>query len=187
MSNPWQKPQPIPAPDGLIGVRDMLIAMEATRWPIYKFLMAPDLLVELQAQALDQRCFLGKAVLCPDADQVDLHRPWSAPQYRIGFELRHRDDAWIWHPRRWMGERRTAYVTHQDNHARVLALFTESRFALLKPSMFLRPHCLVCGKFLADPISRARLVGPECSQAWGAMRKPTFLPFWEGATGTPAA
>ena len=86
-----------------------------------------------------------------------------------------------------MGERRTSYTAHQDNHARVAALFTEGRFHTLEPHMFLRPHCLVCGKLLTDPISQARLVGPECARGWGPDRKPTFLPYWDGAKGASAA
>src|SRR5215831_19175643 len=84
----WLQRYSIPEPTGFTGVRAHLMAREASRWPIYRLLLASDLLCTLQAQPLDRLQFKGHAVIVEDAPQVDLRTAWQAPQFRQKFELR---------------------------------------------------------------------------------------------------
>lgn len=51
---------------------------------------------------------------------------------------------------------------------RIRAVLTDGTFNRLRPGMMLTLSCLRCGKALTDPVSQARLIGPECAQTSAA-------------------
>jgi hypothetical protein len=157
------KPAPV-----LAELREMVLARSERRSPKWKFRLAPDLVVQIQAKLTTALLkFDCIAVQCERAHLEVLltsRREIQRPYWRLSFELRaNTPDQWTLKPH-YVGWKRNcdplAVVTARDQ---VIAAFQEGRFDKLEPAMLLGSHCLCCGKGLTDPVSQARHIGPECA------------------------
>ena len=62
---------------------------------------------------------------------------------------------------RWMFKSGMVYKRAFHLKARLLASLESETFK--ERAVLLSSNCLICGKGLTDPVSRARLIGPECA------------------------
>jgi Family of unknown function (DUF6011) len=54
-------------------------------------------------------------------------------------------------------------VPFTDMQSRIAAAFEADFFERLNPAKMFSGQCLGCGRALTDPVSQARLIGPECA------------------------
>ena len=65
----------------------------------------------------------------------------------------------IWNKRGEGHASAAPFIAMQD---RIEAAFAAGFFDHLDPDSMLGRYCIICGKGLIDPVSMARLIGPEC-------------------------
>ena len=181
----------IQMPQSLIDLRDQVLKRSQKRMPKWKFRIAPDVVVQLQPKpdrefivweghfpdqvkhhALLQ--FEGVIVTCDGADAAALAK-------QSGLEAYARRDVQIaiikgeWCMLRDGGGGRVAShlqgrawsdamdpLRDKANTALPTAL-AAGMFDVVTPANMLTAQCLICGKKLTDPVSKARGIGPECA------------------------
>ena len=145
---------------------DAVLSRSEKRMPKWKFRLAADVVVEIQPKLTRTgRLFHWQALKCEGANEKMFAEPRTKvrPYLMVSGTLRTAvDDAGYTlkaHGARW---------SHGGNlnmggalREQIVAAFREGRFDRFTPSM-LGTHCLLCGKGLTDPVSMARLIGPEC-------------------------
>jgi hypothetical protein len=175
-----------PAPM-LAELRSMVLARSENRSPKWKFRLASDLVLQIQAKLTTKLLrFDCLAVRCDRADLGTLlHSPRKIdrPHWTLGFKIQaDTPDAWMLKPYStgWgrTGDRSGVYILRDQ----IITAFQEGRFDRLNPEILLGSHCLCCGKGLTDPVSQARHIGPEC-----AGTSSEQLPFVLQVTDTPQA
>jgi hypothetical protein len=163
--------QEIPTIPLLRELADFVLAHNERRLPKWRFKFADDLAVQIQPQPTRKHALLFEGlalqvdgVTAKNFTELKLLRDSS---YRkIGFKIfadLSADEAWFFKPK-------LAGPSYDEDgllefRQRVADALHPDRFAGLKPDLMLKPHCLVCGRLLTDPVSQARWVGPEC---WGS-------------------
>ena len=180
---------PIPK---LAELREVVLARSEKRKPKWGFRLAPDTVMELQAQPchlLSEGAkakgykqavvsFEGCAVITERASEEHLKRLPSArvPFFKRKFSLLQFEGEpdWQFAHTGW-------YRTLDDDPrpaerldaAILAALQGDGIFAKLAPENMLRTACMICGKGLTDPASMARWIGPECAAT------SSISVFWE--------
>ena len=168
--------RPIPS---LTALRRVVTEHSEKRMPIWKFRLAPDLIVRIQPQLTATfRDFECKAIECAGADE----KAFAPRATRQPDQTNLKFDIYSDIPDHWARMKISSLVPGQwalkpsglgwarggkPNYglvARLVQMLNDGRFDRIKPSMLLSPHCLSCGKRLTDPASMARLVGPECAR-----------------------
>lgn len=167
----WQSIEIKPAP-ALASLRDTVIERSEKRSPKWRFRLAHDLVVRIQPKltARDLHRFECLAVSCEGADGAVLAesaRKKMAGQYiMLGFDLTvaTADAPWKMKAKsiRW-GKPRPDEAGVFSVRDRLAAAFEAGQFNVLSPAMMLGNFCLYCGKALTDPVSQARMIGPECA------------------------
>jgi hypothetical protein len=165
-SNFWN-PTPIAPIPTLARLREMVLERSEQRSPKWKFRIAPDLVLQIQAKLTTALLrFDGLALLAEGADLNMLLKPRSEIDknyWRIKFELRAIvADQWLFKPKGCGWKRKSDLTAFVDLRARLVTALS-TRFNKLQPDMLLGSHCLCCGKGLTDPVSQARFIGPECA------------------------
>jgi hypothetical protein len=166
-------PTPIAPIPTLARLREMVLERSEQRSPKWKFRIAPDLVLQIQAKLTTALLrFEGLALLSEGADLEMLLKPRSdidRDYWRIKFDLRAVvQDQWLFKPTACGWKYRAEQSIHQrrrvavDLRARVVTALS-TRFDKLQSDMLLGSHCLCCGKGLTDPVSQARFIGPECA------------------------
>jgi len=144
----------------LISLHDCILGGDKPprRTPKWRFKCAPDLAVEIQPKDYGYSLVLFEGrVLEGDDITVESFKARRADSRELkGMHFRILDGCdkgWLFEPRSRMAN------AHHLKARTVLALseIFPGRMVLLSPS------CLICGKGLSDPVSKARLIGPECA------------------------
>jgi hypothetical protein len=148
------------------------------RWPRWQFLFARDLAIQIRPQAeatrnhtilFDCRALEGQDIR---REHFRSHRASTdAGLARLDFIILVRPDA----PDVWLlkvfaagvGRRlnsfREATAVYDALRQRVLGALRPNEIGEVDAQM-LSHCCLICGRALTDPISMARLIGPECAE-----------------------
>jgi len=145
---------------------NMVVSLSEKRSPIWRFRLAPDLVISMQAKLSRQPIkFECRGVQC-DGATVDMLRkrenvrsPFCSMRYEI---IAGADGAWCFRAR---GCRWSASTNPQNVFGlldRLTAAYADGTFDRLPSSLMSHPQCLACGRALTDPTSRARWIGPEC-------------------------
>jgi hypothetical protein len=145
----------------------MVLERSEQRSPKWKFRIAPDLVLQIQAKLTTALLrFEGLALLSEGADLEMLLKPRrnvDRDYWRIKFDLRAVvADQWLFKPKGCGWKRKSDLTVFVDLRARLVTALS-TRFDKLRPDMLLGAHCLCCGKALTDPVSQARFIGPECA------------------------
>lgn len=161
-------PTPIKACNTLADLRDMVMAQTEKRSPKWRFVLADDLAMQVQPKpsSRHRHSFECRAVVAPMPvqnsvlvkPQKDLTCDWVC----IKFDVYARDDDWYVKPTSASRSGKDTSLSYPEIRDRITATFNAGRFDTLTPSMLMGLNCLICGKGLADPVSQARLIGPEC-------------------------
>lgn len=155
-------PIPIPCQRALAELHDYLIRQCDPRLPCWAFLFAVNVIVQLQPQRADRsglRSIKGRAVQTSRATLQAFQGRWPArddhENLRLDFLLRSAHGRWQFLARR-------GYPHQIEFRDRIARLFRARRFDQITPGKMLRSACLICGRALSDPISRARMIGACC-------------------------
>jgi hypothetical protein len=149
------------------------------RWPKWQFMFAQDLAIQVQPQAEAMHgytvLFKLRALEGRGIRREHFRSDGSARQAGLAqadYEIRSPlvgNDAGAWRLRLRRGIGRPAAESYADFKARadrfeqrVLLALRPNEVGELNLSM-LSHYCLICGRALTDPISMARLIGPECA------------------------
>jgi hypothetical protein len=180
-------PTPIRPQHALADLRAYVLARSEKRLPRWRFRIDPDLVVQIQpklSQAFAR--FECTALLCEGANAKLLtqsRREISREYWRLSFDIKATAaDAWVLRPTHAGWQRATNPSAFPAMRERLVAVFHSDTFNNLAPANLLVPHCLACGKALTDPVSMARMIGPEC---WGS--GSVNLPFISKLREKPAA
>jgi hypothetical protein len=168
---------PIPS---LAELREVVLAHSEKRKPKWGFRLAPDIVMELQAQPCilvnaapaAQGCkqavvkFEGKAVMTAGhASVADLKTHTRGSRSRK-FSLIQFDGEPDWQLALggWCRPGGSDMSCLEPLDAAIVASLQDGGiFTKLTPERMLRPACMCCGKGLTDPASMARWIGPECA------------------------
>ena len=154
----------------LLQLNDWVIKQNEKRLPKWKFRFAPDFVMQIHpkiTRAYDAlfECLALQTEGATAALFTEPGKLSGRQHYRVRFDLRVRSGVWAFYARggQWSrgGTREEFYEVRQ----RAIDALKPEHFADLNPAMMLAPNCLCCGKGLADPVSMARWIGPEC---WGS-------------------
>lgn len=172
----WAERRPLPPSPVLETLAGAVLEHSTKRSPIWKFRLAPDLILSIQPKVgveyspglprikenlLAVRWFYCRAV---EGEGVDVpaflkkqpeHRLFKF-QITAEWQVRRRG---MWNKR---GAPRSDYVSFITMQERIEAAFAAGFFDRLNPERMLGRNCIICGKGLTDPVSMARLIGPEC-------------------------
>jgi hypothetical protein len=165
-------PQPIPPQPALSELRGFVLARSETRSPKWKFQLAPDLVVQIQAKLLARGAerFVCSAVMGNGASTEMLTTSKEKKNCcSISFEIRtETPNDWFVKPRSSSWPKGFQYGDQSISPSiqlrdRVVGALRAGRFSAA-PSLarMLSSHCICCGKGLIDPVSMARHIGPEC-------------------------
>jgi hypothetical protein len=151
-----------PLPD-LAHLRQCILDISETRLPKWRFIGAPDLILQVQAKAGTRPLLTGIAI---QGDGITLNHfeSWTARRGFVSaaFEIREQGEQWKISLTRW--SRRDIDTLDAFKAATIHAI---ERLAKLDPqTMMFSPACLCCGKPLTDPVSMARWIGPECAHKY---------------------
>jgi hypothetical protein len=177
-TNYWDA-RPIAPQPALAELRKLVLSRSEKRSPKWKFRLAPDLVVQIQAKLLAQGIerFQCLAIMRDDATGQMLTMPRKEFDrdiecWRLGFEIRADvADAWYLKPcsltRRGPRGPRPGRLSTIDGALRIcdrlVGAFQSTCFGADRSFVtVLQPNCLCCGKGLTDPVSMARMIGPEC-------------------------
>ena len=158
----------------LVELRQLVLEQSNTRMPKWRLLYAPDLAIEIHPRpefALMQRgepMFKWSAMHGgPGGERPDegwISTPTLRPPGAVVLKgtIYLRDTAWWFNPRRlWQrDETSEALFTFRQ---RVFAALQGTQLGGASATSLLSPHCLICGRGLTDPVSEARMIGPECA------------------------
>jgi hypothetical protein len=155
-------------------LRGEVLKRSDKRMPKWKFRIAPDLLMMLQPQTKvvnygkDLRLFVGNALQAEGATKEMLEKshglrpPYWSTKFVIDTGLV-TQGLWTVVQHGWSRSGGAGQEGTERLERRVIATFRDGFFDQLTVSPLLSDHCLICGKALTDPASRARFVGPECA------------------------
>jgi hypothetical protein len=138
------------------------------RLPKWKFKFADDFAAQIQPQLTRRHALLFEC-LALQVDGVSA-KFFTEPKllrgasYRkIGFKISvHLSDSEAWFFKPTLAGPAHDASGLAELRRRVVEFLHPDRFAGLRPDLMLKPHCLVCGNALTDPVSQARWVDPEC-------------------------
>jgi hypothetical protein len=172
-------PTPIPPPRDLAELRAYVLSRSEKRSPRWRFRLAPDLVVQIQPKLTQAFArFECAALQCEGADAKLLtgsRKDIGRDYWKVSFDLRAAaPDAWVFKPTYLGWRRRSDLSVFQVLRERLVTAFQSDVFNDLKPATLLLPHCLCCGKALTDPVSMARMIGPECAGS-GSVNLPFTL------------
>jgi len=127
--------------------------------PKWRFRLAPDLAIEIQPKDSSRLLFQGLALL-GDGITVETFKEPKKSRRGLTSEmsfhiLKTEDQRWALKPQG------RVYRTAGSLKERVIDCLENLTFK--DRAVLLSFHCLICGKGLTDPVSRARLIGPECA------------------------
>lgn len=172
----WAEQRPLRPSPVLEQLADAVLEQSTKRSPIWKFRLAPDLILSVQPKVgvgyspgmprikenlvairwFDCRAAEGEGVGASALVKKE-------PEHR---RLRFRITA------EWLLKRKGIWNKRGEGHAsvapfvamqdRIEAAFAAGFFDYLHPDRMLGRNCLYCGKGLTDPVSMARMIGPEC-------------------------
>ncbi|MFZ4809642.1 MAG: hypothetical protein ACOYLQ_20495 [Hyphomicrobiaceae bacterium] len=156
----WRTPidiKPIPT---LAEAREHVLRRNNKRRPKWRFRLASDVAVELQADVTS--CIVGKAIQLEGVNETHFERRPRGESYLLAQIRIEIGDVWRLRCTTWRVTR-----GRQDEVpgflARLAALMDGGVFDQLSVGMMLSPRCLHCGRGLSDAASMARLIGPECA------------------------
>jgi hypothetical protein len=167
--------EPIPT---LASLRDTVLRLNEKRCPRWRFRLAPDVVLQLQPRP-DHHLFEGIVIQGPGItkDHFTHRANWYGSGLTVidvdiddGEKIRYYLDAAHLTPRNepapgqwtvWLGKWYHTSQTALDLKESTIAALP--RLQELDDALMFLPACLLCGKVLTDPVSRARLIGPECA------------------------
>ncbi len=141
----------------LVALRRTVLAARDDRCPKWRFRLASDLVVQIQPRPGERRDrYRLFEVIAIQGEVAKDHfaRRHGRPAPWVEFGILAEGDAWRTDPH---GYSRDAPALM----ARLVELLP--RLETISPDQMFSPNCLCCGRDLTDPVSQARLVGPECS------------------------
>jgi hypothetical protein len=152
----------IMAPVGTLKtLRDTVLAISANRCPKWRFRLAPDLVVQIQPFPGNLRgrlCLFRCLVVQGEGITKEHFAAWKDRKgfTSLAFNLYAQGQQW-----ELQGTRAYLNEATFDLKLRIIALLPQ--IDILRERLLFSPNCVICGKGLTDPVSRARWVGPECS------------------------
>ena len=167
----------VPVVGALATLRDLVIARQTDkkpRFPKWRLRVGEDLVLQMQPQP--QPLFQCLAVVGRDIDAEVFNAQWSVERLPwMRFSLDAGTDATTWtfrplgYPPYWRKRR-------YGRNAKAVSLMPHEQVALRRRVIAALPTlnylnawkmfslgCVICGKALTDPISQARMIGPECA------------------------
>jgi hypothetical protein len=158
---------------------DIVVQHSEKRMPRWKLQLQPDALLELQPKLTRRgRLFVFRAVRCAGVTPALLQqrqRLWPKPWLTVNGKLVDLADnkmglhfgASLWSaPTGPLWDPDRIAIEAEDRNAiqeTVTAVFADRRLAEAEAAHLFHPYCLICGKHLKDPVSKARMIGPECA------------------------
>jgi hypothetical protein len=164
----------------LATLRDAVLMRSTKRMPIWRFRIADDVVVRIQPRParymkgpLPSPFFECAAVIHEGADAAMLKDP-PRDSWHVRFRIAQQLDEWYF---RLTGIGHGGGITTDPCMAirKRLRTILPPAFDKLRPSLMLKPACLLCGKLLTDPVSMARWIGPECAGTSSAVIPFTFM------------
>jgi Family of unknown function (DUF6011) len=161
----WESTPIAPIPF-LAELREMILEQGHPHMPKWKFLFAKDFAIQLQPQA---RLFSGLALQGPAPARVwfEDRKTWPPEALALTFWISadKTEQQWKFNPRRMRWVRPPARLVGDclAFRQRVLEALPATQLGGASPTTLLSPHCLICGRHLTDPVSEARMIGPECA------------------------
>ncbi len=176
----WYTVLPMERIPFLVELREMILEQSNTRMPKWRVKYAPDLAAVIQprpefAVMKGDPVFLwiaaqGKHPVAewfekPPAGVMMMKgairllntawsfRPAAFWDYRANGE-------WSWFSRRWRPASPAAMLAFRD---RILEALQNTQLGGASATTLLSPACMICGRRLTDPVSEARMIGPECA------------------------
>jgi Family of unknown function (DUF6011) len=146
----------------LEALRNTVLGISENRSPKWRFKIADDFVLRIQARTTQKSIkFACRALFCEDPAQLKLiSEPTkiTARYASLTFEI----VDWKMHLKGMIGkgQHRTEEYAAMEN--RIVDAFDQDWFEVLTPGKMLGMYCLCCGKQLTDPVSKARMIGPEC-------------------------
>jgi len=157
----------IPPPGQFVAIREWLLALAKPKWPKWRLRLAADLLCELHACRPNPPFavpgFEGRGLCVEAAAYADLEKRPERPFQQVHFQLDCREGQWQWRAMKWRWHIEGDADRIAAVRTRLLTAFHIRQFDALGLDLLARPACLLCGKLLTDPLSMARLIGPECA------------------------
>jgi Family of unknown function (DUF6011) len=161
------------APISLLAeLANYIIAQNEKRLPKWKFRLAANLAVQVHPQLTRKYARLFK---CAAVETVGVSAKHFLEPDSLRGQVHHRmafglfanaadDSTWVLAPKSAHLDKSHSWADRIAFRSRVIAGLSAEHFAALSPDLMLANYCLICGKALIDPVSRARRIGPEC---WG--------------------
>jgi hypothetical protein len=172
----------------LVELRAMILEQSNTRMPKWRVKYAPDLAAVIQPRP-EYAVMRGDPVFRWMAAQGEHPvaawfktpslRPAGVAMMKGAIKLL--DTAWsfrptnFWRPKGWERDEHATTLAFRD---RVLAALQTTQLGGASATTLLSPSCMICGRGLTDPVSRARFIGPECAgrhPALPVIRVPTAV------------
>jgi hypothetical protein len=157
-------------------LRDIVMSITEKRQPIWRFVLDDDFVMRIQARPSQYgHRFECKAVLAEDPIRngvlVKPRKAISCKCFEMNFDLTALSKGeWTIKPTSITRDRQ------EELRQRVVDTFDNGRFDKITPDMLIGQQCLMCGKALTDPVSQARLIGPECHGRMGGAAVHFRLP-----------
>lgn len=163
---------PIKTQPAIASLYDYVLERSEKRFPKWKFRFAPDLVVQLQPRCSKSAyLFEGLALQCEGANAklltaklCDIDRDYCRISFRVTAAS---PKEWVFKPHYCNWSPSMARSLRQEVllklRSRIVNALEDGRLDFITPALMLSPHCLFCGKALTDPVSMARLIGPECA------------------------
>jgi hypothetical protein len=189
----------------LAALRDAIVnAPEPVkRTPKWRFKIADDFALQIQAKDRERVLFEGVALEGEgiNADSFAENRNEHQQLRQLKFDIRPDGEAWVLKPtfgyygkvdveKNEYGYQPRALVEEAGQRG-LIAL--KARIVEALGSIFrdgevpmLSDHCLMCGKGLTDPVSRSRLIGPECAGKSSIVAPLYLCPSDDSANGKEA-
>lgn len=152
----------------LAELRESVLRRSTTRMPKWNFRVQPDIVMQIQphtdarTKANDGGSWFDCLAVIRDDVTGAMLKDFPQDSWKLKFKVTIRPSGWFFHVYSvgfYNGQPQDDCLLVRD---RLVALMPVA-FERLRPSMMLRPSCLMCGKGLTDPVSMARWFGPECA------------------------
>lgn len=166
----YQPCQIVPAPK-LAELRKFVLSLSEKRSPKWRFRLADDLVIRIQPKLTERLLkFDGEWLICGDPSETRLFdeqgKGPAGTFLKVKFKITaDAEDAWIMEAGSWSGRGKWLATDVLAARQRVIDVFAAGWFDDLNPRKMLSANCMCCGKGLLDPISMARMIGPECFQS----------------------
>jgi Family of unknown function (DUF6011) len=155
----WQPVAIDPVPT-LAEIRQVVLSITEKRCPKWRFRLTDDVVLQLQPKPRPP--FVGLILQGPGITKEHFTR--SITRLGLGFreidfDIGEEDGRWTVRVHRGPGPSHDVATWQALKDCLIDAL---PKLNTLGQALMFQPACMICGKALTDPVSRARWIGPEC-------------------------